>query len=81
MSRVFRPPNVLPLTRRVPFGSHSATQRVALKRGAEAPGHRTARGRVLRTSWAALFAGIAQAKSERATLPISTRHAAVVQVP
>ena len=45
-----RAANVLPLTRRVPSRSHSATQRVALKRGAEAPGHRTARGRVLRSS-------------------------------
>ena len=39
---------------RVPFGSYSATQRVALKRGAEAPGQRTARGRLQRLSWAAL---------------------------
>src|ERR1041385_8415400 len=38
---------------RVPLVPNSATQRVALKRGAEAPGHRTARGRVLRPSWAA----------------------------
>src|SRR5207244_1564158 len=40
--------DVLSLSRHVPFRSSSATRRVALRRGAEAPGQRTARGRLLR---------------------------------
>src|SRR5262245_19158192 len=43
-----RHPNVLSLSRHVPSLSGSAARRVALKRGAEAPGQRTARGRLLR---------------------------------
>jgi hypothetical protein len=52
---------------RVPAVPYSATQRVALKGGAEAPSQRTARGRVLRPSWAALLVGIAQAIADCAT--------------
>src|SRR5262245_18504707 len=50
---VIRTAQHLPLSRRVPFGSYSATLRVALKRGATAPGQRTARGRLLWRSWPA----------------------------